>query len=167
MTFYNAGKNAIEILPKVSLIIAGMGAVLMTVFVVAEIIARNFFGYGIPFAVEYAEYLVVVVGVGGAAYTLSKGGHVKADIILNRFPNKPRQWLILIGFIIGLIFLTVITIKAFTLALNSIRVGTIAMYATQTPVGYPQLIMGISLALFTLQLLVEIGRKVRFIKNLY
>ena len=135
----------------------------MTVFVIAEIIGRNLFGYGIPFAVEYAEYLVVVVGVGGAAYTLNKGGHVKADIIQSRLPDKPRQWLILIGSIMGLVFLVVVTIQAFTMALNAIRVGTVAMYATETPLGYPQLILGISLSLFALQLIVEIARKARFI----
>jgi ABC-type spermidine/putrescine transport system permease subunit II len=63
----------------------------------------------------------------------------------------------------GLVFLVVVTIQAFTMALNAIRVGTVAMYATETPLGYPQLILGISLSLFALQLIVEIARKARFI----
>jgi len=160
---YKVGQKAIAVLPILSLIIAGMGICLMTALVIAEIIGRNMLGIGIPYTVEFTTYLVVVVGVGGAAYTMSQGGHVKADIILSHFRDKPRQWLTLIGFALGLIFLVVVSIKAFDMALNSIKGGAVSMYPTETPVGYFQLMLGIGLSLFALQVVVEIFRKARLL----
>ncbi|MFC2046889.1 TRAP transporter small permease subunit [Chloroflexota bacterium] len=160
---YAIGRKATAVLPVLSLIIAGVGICLMTALVLSEIIGRNMFGIGVPYAVEFSTYLVVVVGAGGAAYTLRQGRHVRADIVLRRLPNKLRQWLTLIGFILGLGFLIIVATEAFNMALLAIKTKAISMYPTETPVGYFQLILGIGLSLFALQLVIEIIRKAKLL----
>ena len=157
------GQKAVELLPIFSLIVGGIAVCLMAGLVVAEILARNVFHYGIPFAVEYAEYAVPAVGVVGAAYALRKGEHVKADIFLHRLPDRPRQWLILVGYILGLGFLIILATQSFTIALNNIKMHVVVALPTRTPIGYPQLVLAIGFSLFALQLVIEILRKARLI----
>ena len=154
-----------ELLPKLSLITSGVGVCVMTVLVMAEIIGRNIFQVGIPFSVEYTGYLVVLIGVWGAAYTLKEGRHVRADLILSRFSDRVKQWLILIGYVLGLVYLIIVTIQSFKMAIFHIKIGAVSMYPTETPVGYPQLILGIGLLMFALQLVIEIFRQARHTLN--
>ena len=162
-TLYTIGRKTVWLLPMLSLIIAGAAVWIMTVLVVAEVTGRNLFSFGIPFAAEYTEYLIPVVGVGGAAYCLSKGGHVKADILLWRMPDRTRQGFIMFGLVVGLVFTIVFTVKILDMALDSIEQGIMAMYPTETIIGYPQLILVASLLLFAVQLIVEIVRKARLL----
>ena len=146
-----------------SLIIAGIALWLMMGLIVSEVIARNAFSYGIPFTTEYAEYMVPAFGVVGAAYCLSKGGHIRVVVLIDRVPRRIREWINVLGLVLGLVFLIVFAIQAFTIALINIATKVKAYYPTQTPLGYPQLILGIGLSLFALGLVIEISRKARLL----
>lgn len=157
------GQKALEVLPRVSLIVGGAGLCLMVGLVVAGIISRNVFNYSLPFSVEYSEYLIPVVAFWGAAYTLRKEGHVNADIVLHRLPDRSRQWFILIGYLLGLVYLIIVVRYTSQLALTSIKMHYVSMYPTETPIGYIQLMIPIGLSLFALQLVIEIIRKARLL----
>lgn len=133
----------------------------MTILVTAEIVARNLFGRGLPFSVEYTEYLVPVITFVGAAYTLREGGHVKVDVVLQRWPSKVRPWVVLIGYLLGLGFLIMVSIPTLRLALTAIRMHYLSLYPLQTPIGYVQLIVPIGLWLFALQVITEITTQAR------
>ena len=146
-----------------SLVMAGIALWLMTGLIMAEIVGRNLFSFGVPFAIEYAEYMVPAVGVGGAAYCLSKNGHVRVAFMIQRMADRPRQWIILLGLVTGLAFTILATILFFKLALVAIQRGDTALYPTETLIGYPELILGIGFSLFALQLVIEIFRKARLL----
>ncbi len=155
--------RALELVPRLSVVIAGVGVCLMMLLVVSQLITRNLLHGAIPFAEEYSLYLIPVVGVIGAAYTLSKDGHVKVDLILRCLSGKVRQWVVLLGLIFGLGFLAIMGKHTFALALLSIEKGYRYMSPMETLIGYPQLILPIGLWLFALQLVVEIVRKARLL----
>jgi len=146
-----------------SLILAGVGIWLMVGLVIADVAARNLFSYGILFAKEYTSYIVPVVGVGGAAYCLSKNGHIRADILLEHIPDRSRQWCILFGLVGGLVFTISFGMQTFIMALHSIEKGVEAMYPTETLLGYPQLLLAVGFSLLALQLVIEIVRKARLL----
>ena len=157
------GQRAIAVIPRLSLIVSGVGLCLMTALVVAGIVSRGVFNYSLPFTIEYAEYLVPVVALWGAAYTLRKEGHVNADIVIHRLSDRSRQWFILIGYVLGLGYLIILDIHVLGVALTSIKMHYVSMYPTQTPFGYWQLMVPIGLSLFALQLVIEIIRKARLL----
>lgn len=161
--FPTLGHGAVRVVPLLSAIFGGGAILLMSVFVIAEVITRNVFRYSLPFTVEYTEYLVPLVAFMGAAYTMRHAGHVRADILLHRFPDKTRQWFILIGYLIGFIFLIVVSIQTLDLALTAIAKGYVSYYALNTPIGYVQMIVPIGLWLWALQVLISMAEKAKIL----
>jgi TRAP-type C4-dicarboxylate transport system permease small subunit len=146
-------------LPKLSVVIAGATLCFMALLVLAEVIARNLLSIGIPFAVEYSEYAVPIVGLVGAAYALNKGDHVSADLVITKVPRTARKWIMLIGYVLGLGLMILLASQSFIMAFLNIKMNALALYPTLTPLGYPQLAMGIGFSIFSMQLVIEIIRK--------
>jgi TRAP-type C4-dicarboxylate transport system permease small subunit len=139
----------------------------MTGLVVVGVIARAGFNLSIPLTIEYVEYLIPVIGLWGAAYTLSKEGHVITDIVVRYLPDRPKQWFTVIGYLLGLAYLIILILFTSKLALTSIKLHYVSFYPTETPFGYWQLMVPIGLSLFALQLLVEIIKKARLLFSSY
>lgn len=137
---------------------AGLALVAMTALVVLGIVARSGLNISLPFTIEYAEYLIPAVGMGGAAYALRQGAHVRADVVLHRLPARARTALMLAGYVAGLGYLVVLVVFTLETALVSIAQGYTSIYPSQTRYGYWQLLVPIGLALFALQLLLLILR---------
>jgi TRAP-type C4-dicarboxylate transport system permease small subunit len=145
-----------DIVPRISVFVAGASLCVMLILVLAEVLARNIFQYGLPFTVEYSEYAIPVIGLVGAAYTLHMGGHVKVEILLDKLPQTAKTWLTLIGNLVGLGLMALLAQQSFTMAFSNIETNALVLYPTLTPLGYPQLIMGFGFSLFSLQLFFEL-----------
>lgn len=131
---------------------AGIALVAMAALVVVGIVARSVFNVSLPVTIEYSEYLIPVIALGGAAYALRHGAHVRADLVLHRLPLQPRRWLILAGYLAGLAYLVVLAVVTLNTALLSIERGYVSIYPSATPYGYWQLLVPLGLLLFALQL---------------
>ena len=148
-----------EVVPKLSLIVGGWSIAMAMTLVVLGVVGRGIFNLSLPFAIEFSEYLIPISCYWGAAYTLRESGHVNADVVIHRFPAKIREWFLLVGYIMGIPYLFVITVELFKVITASYRGGYLSMYPLQTPLWYPQLLVGIGLVLFDIQLIFEIIRK--------
>jgi TRAP-type C4-dicarboxylate transport system permease small subunit len=135
---------------------AGCALVAMTAHVVVGVVSRSVFNISLPFTIEYAEYLIPAVGLGGAAHALRRDAHVRADIVLHWLPERPRTWLLLAGSGAGLAYLVVLVAFTLETALVSIAQGYTSIYPSQTRYGYWQLVVPLSLALFALQLALDV-----------
>jgi TRAP-type C4-dicarboxylate transport system permease small subunit len=155
------GRSLVHLVPKLSIFLGGVSLSLLFTLILAEIVARVFFKYGLIFAIEYSEYLLPAVALGGAAYTLSVDGHVRADIILRLLPNRVQQWLVIGGYLLGLVFLVMLAKQCLWVALRAIRMHYVSLYPTETPFGYFQLLVPIFLFLFATQVVLEIVRKTK------
>jgi TRAP-type mannitol/chloroaromatic compound transport system permease small subunit len=113
----------------------------------------------LPYVLEYSEYLIPIIVFWGAAYTLREEGHVRADLFLHRLSESKREWLILAGYVIGFIYLAIVVNHMLDVALRSIKWNSVSYYPTPSPIGPPQMFATVGIALFVLQLAIEIGRK--------
>lgn len=138
---------------------AALALITMTVLVVVGVLARSLLNISLPVTIEYAEYLVPVVGLWGAAYALRHGAHVRADLVLDFLAPPVRRWVILAGDIAGLGYLAVLTVYTGETAWTSISRGYTSIYPSATPYGYWQLLVPLSLLLLAVQLLLEILRQ--------
>ena len=149
-------KAARSILSVISLYVAGAGIVLMMLLILAELVATKLFYVSLPYALEYSEYLVPLIAFWGASYTLYEGGHVRADILLHRMPDALQPWIMLAGYILGLVFLSVAFVQMWDVSVRSIAMNRMSFYPQPSPLGPPQLIVTIGLGLFIVQLFLEI-----------
>jgi len=150
-----------EAVPKTSLVVGGVSIALSMVLVVMGVVGRSVFNLSLPFAIEFSEYLIPMACYWGAAYTLSEGGHVNADVVVHRFPERIREWFLYVGYLLGLPYLAVITYQFYKVTASSYTGNYVSMYPLQTPLWYPQLLVWIGLIFFDLQLVVEIIKKTR------
>jgi TRAP-type C4-dicarboxylate transport system permease small subunit len=151
-------QKVLTVVPKLGLLVGGAGISLMVLLIIAEIVSTKLFNFSLPYVLEYSEYLVPMIVFWGAAYALAEGGHVRADILVHRLPETPRRWVILIGYVCGLVFLVVVFLQLWEVALLSIKMKRYSFYPTPSPLGPPQLIATLGLGVFIFQLIVEIVR---------
>jgi TRAP-type C4-dicarboxylate transport system permease small subunit len=135
---------------------AGVALVAMATLVVVGVVSRSVLNISLPFTIEYAEYLVPVVGLGAAAYALRQDSHVRADLVLGSLPARFRWWLMLLGDVGGLAYLVVLIVYTLDTAVVSISRGDTSIYPSATPYGYWQLLIPFSLILFALQLVLTV-----------
>lgn len=148
-------------IPKASLIMGGCSIALAMILVVIGVVGRAVFNLSLPFAIEFSEYLIPMACYWGAAYTLSESGHVNADVLIHQLPEKVRERLLYVGYLLGLPYLGVLTFQLYKVTAASYKGDYVSMYPLQTPLWYPQLLVWIGLVLFDLQLVFEIIKKTR------
>ena len=158
-TLVAVGNRILDVLPRIGLWVGSLALLIMALLIVSGVIARYLFNYGIPFAIEYSEYMILIVILWGAAIVMKEGGHINVDILISRLKVRPQKWVVLCGYLVGLVYLIVLDIYFFKFALGSIRLHEISLYPTRTEIGYVQLFMPLGLSLFAFQLLVEIVRR--------
>jgi TRAP-type C4-dicarboxylate transport system permease small subunit len=151
-------RKAVAFVPKLGLIVGGAGISLMVLLIIAEILSTKLFNVSLPYVLEYSEYLVPTIVFWGAAYALAEKGHVRADILVHRLPEAVRRWVILLGYLCGLVFLVVVFLQLWQVALLSIEMKRYSFYPTPSPLGPPQMFACLGLGLFIFQLVVEIVR---------
>lgn len=96
-----------EKLVKITLV--GMVTV-MTVIIIAQVFMRYIWLYSLSWSEEIARYLMIWVCFLGASLALKYGHHIGVEFVINRFPEKMRNWVNLaakIGILIFLIYFTV------------------------------------------------------------
>lgn len=151
-------KSLLTLVPRLGLYVAGSGIVAMVVMIVAEIISTKVFNYSLPYVLEYSEYLIAIIVFWGAAYALAQGAHVRADIVMHRCPANGRRWIFLAGYVLGLVFLSLVFQQLLEVAWLSFRLNRYSFYPTPSPLWPPQAFACLGLGLFILQLIIEIGR---------
>jgi len=162
-SLFASARKVLDLIPKLSVITAGFALAAMTGLIVAEVVGRGLFRVSIPFSIEYAEYLIPVIALWGAAYALSVRGHVRADIFVSRLSARPRLWFDLMGYIVGLAFVIILGIQTVDLVVTSFKFGYTSMYPLATPLGWARLVLPIGFSLFGLQLVVEIVRMAKLV----
>ncbi len=68
--------------------ISGICISIITVLVLAEIIARRFFNYGILFVLETNSYLLAISWFLSAPFTLRTDGHIRINILAAFIKNE-------------------------------------------------------------------------------
>ncbi|MEM9881114.1 MAG: TRAP transporter small permease [Pseudomonadota bacterium] len=115
----------------------------LAVLSLAEIISRNVLSYSIPFAVEYAGYLVILVLTTGLGWALNESAHIRVSLVLERLAPPWRQRLDLAASLVGLCVSCFFAYALWTFAIETTLRGTVSYFPSQTPLAIPQLLMTI------------------------
>ena len=98
-----------------SVILSGSCLVIMTLLILAQIVAR-YMGIVIPSSEDFAGWLLSATVFFGLAYTFNSGGHIRVTILLTRMGGLQRRYIELFNlsaalFISGyLMFYTIYTV---------------------------------------------------------
>jgi len=74
--------------------IASLSLLLLLLFTLTEIIARNFFNTGFPLLDIISRHLVLFITFMGAALISEQNNHIKIDILSALLPSSQRQKLV-------------------------------------------------------------------------
>lgn len=86
---------------RLSAILSGTALVVMTLLILAQILARSL-GVIIPSSEDFAGWLLSATIFFGLAYTFNSGGHIRVTILLSRLGGRNRKWIELFNLSIGM-----------------------------------------------------------------
>lgn len=89
---------------------------IMTVIIIIQVFMRYLFLFSLSWSEEVARYLMIWVSFLGASLALKYGFHIGVEFIMNRIPEKIREWVHLVAKIGILIFLIYFTIGGFRIS---------------------------------------------------
>ncbi len=138
----------------------------LVINVVWQVASRYIFAHPSPFTDELAGFLLIWVGMTGAAYVKGKNEHLAIDLLHAKFsPRNKIKLLIFINFLIVVFCLSVLLIGGIWLVYTRFVLGQISA-ALQIPVGYVYLIIPVSGVLMTYYALDDIKLFFRELKTL-
>ena len=116
--------------------VASPFVLLIMVMLATEVVLRYGFGRATTWAWPISIQLAAVFGLVGGAYTFLHKGHVKVDVVYNRFPPKVRAVIDLVLSIPFFIFCGVLTWLGGEMAWESLMAKEVAVEGVTYPV-YP------------------------------
>ncbi|SFE54199.1 TRAP-type C4-dicarboxylate transport system, small permease component [Thermophagus xiamenensis] len=132
---------------KIDKILEMFLVILMTALVldvVWQVASRYLFSNPSSFTDELAVFLLIWVGMAGAAYVKGKNEHLAIDILPEKLkPPKKNRLMVFINILIILFSLTIMVIGGAWLVYTRFRLGQVSS-ALQVPIGYVYIIVPIS-----------------------
>jgi len=150
----DAFDTAIEKLGQgVSLII-----IIMMATVMFEVVARYAFNSPTIWAWPITKQLFAVFILFGGIYTMLHSGHIRVEVLYNRFSPKMKLASRLIALLFALIFLGVLAWQATVQAVGSLMIRECASGAFRIPLYPLKILVPIAAILFCLQVIVNFIR---------
>lgn len=148
-----------SIVSKVSLIsgyISGIFALGIMILMCAEVAFRYIFSSPIEWEIDVVESLIVACVFMGAAYTLSKEGHVRVDIIIMRLSASKKRYLLALGHLFSLVFVVILTYYLADDAIRSFELKEMTSGVVPLPYFPIKALAAFGSLLLALQLLTQI-----------
>jgi TRAP-type C4-dicarboxylate transport system permease small subunit len=142
--------RVVEPVARVAAIVCGYAVLLLSVAVSVEIVGRKLFSHSFPGTDDIGGYVLAIVAIVGASYTMAKRGHTRVDIFLVRMPTAWQRALNLLAMVTMAVFATFAAWRGTTVLLESIEFQSVASNPLQTPLWQPQSLWLIGLVLFAL-----------------
>jgi TRAP-type C4-dicarboxylate transport system permease small subunit len=142
--------RVVEPVARVAAIVCGYAVLLLSVAVSVEIVGRKLFSHSFPGTDDIGGYVLAIVAIVGASYTMAKRGHTRVDIFLVRMPTAWQRVLNLLAMVSMAAFAIFAAWRGSTVLLESIEFQSVASNPLQTPLWQPQSLWLIGLVLFAL-----------------
>ncbi|MGH8804036.1 MAG: TRAP transporter small permease subunit [Polaromonas sp.] len=142
--------RVVEPVARVAAIICGYAVLLLSLAVSVEIIGRKVFSHSFPGTDDIGGYVLAIIAVIGASYTMAKRGHTRVDIFLIKLPTGWQRVLNTLAMVTMGAFATFAAWRGTTVLLESIEFQSVASNPLQTPLWQPQVLWLIGLVLFAL-----------------
>jgi TRAP-type mannitol/chloroaromatic compound transport system permease small subunit len=157
--------RALEIPARASGILAAWILVPLVLVTCFEIVMRYAFGAPTIWGFEFASMLTGANWLLGVALALALGAHVRTDVLSQRFPRRLAAGIDLAGFtLLALPMLAWLTLRLFHRLMEGIASGERTGASAWNPPAWPmRLVILVGIALLTLQVVVEILKRVRIV----
>lgn len=147
------------------LLLGAVGLVVSMVLGSADVIGTKFLDYPVPGTLEFTESTMVLVVFGALAYTQSKRGHIRVEILYNFGGPRTRAILDAVTHSIALIYFALLCWLGVQEALYSWDISEATMGTIRFPLFPARALLAIGTALVLVQLMIDIaidlGRAVR------
>ncbi|MFC1982666.1 TRAP transporter small permease subunit [Chloroflexota bacterium] len=111
----------IEHISLILIVVSGVTVLVMMVAMTYEVSARYLFNRPTSWAMEISMHILVAPVFLASAYTLLKNGHVRAEVVITRLPQRAQAIVNIITSVLSLIFLVVLTWTIYELVIQSSR----------------------------------------------
>lgn len=136
--------------------ISGICISIITVLVLAEIIARRFFNYGILFVLETNSYLLAISWFLSAPFTLRTDGHIRINILAAFIKNETiNKYIDIFANLVGIVISYFFFIASFVLTKDSYLLKKTSHTALRAPLYIPQTFITIGLFFLLVQMIVR------------
>ena len=137
----------------VTVVVAGGLVVYLAVTLDFEIVMRYFFNRPTTWVIDFSEYALLYITFLGAAWVLSKEGHVKIDLLLNALSPRNQQVLNTITSLLGAGACAVFLWLSLWVSWEAFEAGHIFWRATIIPKWPILIVMPIGSLFLTIQFL--------------
>ena len=138
---------------------AAMGAgsvIVMMLMISLNVTLRYFFNNPLLLVEEFSAYLFIVITYMGLAYTCYVGAHINVDVIYRRFRPRVRYGLDVVTSTAVLVLIGIYLWYAWSLFMESIREGWVAISFIETPMWIPQTFLWLGLGFLVLAIVMRI-----------
>ena len=142
--------RVVEPVTRIAAILCGYAVLLLSLAVSVEIVGRKLFSHSFQGIDDIGGYVLAIVAVVGASYTMAKRGHTRVDIFLVRMPAGWQRLLNMLAMVTMAAFAAFAAWRGGTVLLESIEFQSVASNPLQTPLWQPQALWLIGLVLFAL-----------------
>jgi TRAP-type C4-dicarboxylate transport system permease small subunit len=142
--------RVVEPVARIAAVICGYAVLLLSVAVSVEIVGRKLFSRSFPGTDDMGGYVLAIIAVIGASYTMAKRGHTRVDIFLGKLPTGWQRVLNLMAMVSMAAFASFAAWRGSSVLLESIEFQSVASNPLQTPLWQPQSLWLIGLVLFAL-----------------
>ena len=142
--------RAVEPVARIAAILCGYVVLILSLAVSVEIVGRKLFSFSLQGTDDMGGYVLAIVAVIGASYTMAKRGHTRVDIFLVTLPTAWQRLLNVLAMVTMAGFAGFAAWRGSTVLLESIEFQSVASNPLQTPLWQPQLVWLIGLVLFAL-----------------
>tara|TARA_B100000674_G_C37772622_1_gene883252 strand:- start:129 stop:683 length:555 start_codon:yes stop_codon:yes gene_type:complete len=125
-------------------VMACLACLFLASMLMFEVVASSFFSYSQPWAVEYSGYLLAIILFAGSGYTLSQGGHIRVNVILQFLNEQTFKKIDVLVTLFALLIALFATNALVENTLRSIELGSVSYYPTRTPIWMPQALLSLS-----------------------
>ena len=111
--------------------------VLLTAMVTVGVVMRYVFNAALTWADEVSSYCLLAIALLGLAHTLDAGAHIRIDFYTVRLRPRPRQWVELVCYAVGLVFAVLLILGCWARFQNFWVRNTISFTDLHTPLFLP------------------------------
>lgn len=149
--FSLCARKVIRALSRASFALSGVALLSMMLLVTLDTSGRFFLNRPVRGTFEITEFLLVIIVLFSLAYTQSRKGHVRAEVLINHLSESKRTALQALFSLLGIVFLVMMVKQSFSQAILDFHGGLVSEIL-RIP-SYPiKLCIPIGASLMTLEL---------------
>ena len=146
----NPISRVVEPVARLAAVLCGYLVLLLSFAITVEIVGRKLFGFTLQGTDDFGGYVLAIVAVIGASYTMAMRGHTRVDVFLVRMSPRWQRILNTVAMVGMAVFTCFAAWRGSTVLMESIEFQSTASNPLQTPLWQPQSIWLTGLSLFAL-----------------